>query len=344
MKKYSLLIAVLLLIVPVISVAQGCEEPDMESSDDGPKIIGFIQPQYEHHFTDPTTSTFKFMRARLGVTGQIPYDFTYYVMAEFSSFVSQDGNPFLLDAFISYRRYDWAKMSLGSFKQPFGLEVNTSCSGLHTIMRSKVSDQLISPQRDMGLLIFGGSNETLFKYQFAIMNGTGLGVKDNNSKKDFIGRVIFKPLDFLRIGGSFRYGYPNKEENDKTEDRTSYAAEIEINKGNFLFQGEYIYDEGDFNTAAGGGCGSDPVVLGETRSGYWLQGMYMTRFMLQPVVKFEMFDLDNEIDSNEEYITTLGLNYFFNDFTRLQVNYQYKAEKAGEIKNDALLMQLQVKF
>jgi len=341
MKKYSLLIAVILLLAaPITSFAQGCEEPSGDTDDGAPKIIGFIQPQYEHHFSDPSASTFKFMRARLGVTGQIPYDFTYYVMAEFSSFVSSDGNPFLLDAFISYRRYEWAKMSVGSFKQPFGLEVNTSCSGLHTVMRSKVSDQLVSPQRDMGFMLFGGTNETFFKYQLAVMNGTGLGVKDNNSKKDFIGRATIKPLDFLRVGGSFRYGYPLTND----DDRTSYAAEIEINKGNLLVQGEYIIDEGDYNTAAGGGCGSEPVVLGNKRGGYWIQGMYMTQYMLQPVVKFEMFDLDMDVDSNEEYITTIGVNYFFNDWTRLQVNYQYKAEKAGEIDNDALLMQLQVKF
>ncbi len=341
MKLYKSLAVLMLLTAPLLSYSQGCEEPSStESDDNGPKVIGFIQPQYETHFTDETTSTFKFMRARLGVTGEIPYDFTYYVMAEFSSFVSSDGNPFLLDAFISYRRYDWAKMSVGSFKQPFGLEVNTSCSGLHTIMRSKVSDQLVSPQRDMGFMVFGGSKETFLQYQFALMNGTGLGVKDNNSKKDMIGRVRINPLDFLSVGGSFRYGYPLNDE----EDRKSFAAELEVNTGNLLVQGEYIYDEGSYNPGAGGGCGSDPVPLGDKRSGYWVQGMYMTQWMLQPVVKFEMFDVDNDIDSNEEYITTFGLNYFFNDWTRLQVNYQYKAEKANEINNDALLMQLQVKF
>lgn len=340
MKIYSLLIAIMLIMAPVIVFSQGCEEPSDESTDGAPKVIGFIQPQYEHHFTDPETSTFKFMRARLGVTGKIPYDFTYYVMAEFSSFVSSDGNPFLLDAFISYRQFELAKMSLGSFKQPFGLEVNTSCSGLHTVMRSKVSDQLISPQRDMGFMVFGGTNETLLKYQFAIMNGTGLGVKDNNAKKDFIGRLTIKPLDFLRVGGSFRYGHPLTDD----KDRTSFAAEIEVNKGNFLFQGEYIMDEGDYNTAAGGGCGSEPVVLGDKRDGYWMHAMYMTNIMLQPVVKFEMFDKDKNTDKDEEYITTVGVNYFFNDWTRLQLNYQYKAEKGGEIDNDAILMQLQVKF
>ena len=41
---------------------------------------------------------------------------------------------------------------------------------------------------------------------------------------------------------------------------------------------------------------------------------------------------------------TLGVNYFFNDNTRLQVNYQNKIETGLSVDNDALLVQLQVKF
>jgi len=43
-------------------------------------------------------------------------------------------------------------------------------------------------------------------------------------------------------------------------------------------------------------------------------------------------------------VITFGANYFFNDNTRLQLNYQYKAEQGAEVKNDAIGLQLQVKF
>ena len=51
-------------------------------------------------------------------------------------------------------------------------------------------------------------------------------------------------------------------------------------------------------------------------------------------------------DDHLEQITTFGFNYFFNEWTRLQVNYLYKAEESAnsEIANDALLVQLQVVF
>lgn len=318
---------------------QGCEEPSEGESEDGIQFFGFFQSQYDHVLSEEPSSTFKFKRARIGIKGDIPYDFSYYVVMENSAFVSKTGNPYLLDAFISYKRFKWAKVSVGSFKQPFGLEVNTACHSLHTIERALVSDQIVAPQRDMGVMILGGSKETFVKYSLGLMNGNGLNVKDNNAKKDVIGRVIFHPLDFLSIGGNFRYGYPNVD----SSDRVSVGAELQIETGNFLLQGEYIYDEGDYNRAAGGGCGSEPMVLGEKRDGYFVQAMYMTRWMVQPVAKFESFDTDKDLD-NSIYWMTFGVNYWFNDWTRVQLNYQYKAENGAEVDNDAIMVQLQVKF
>lgn len=343
MRKFLYALIALLFITPSISVfAQGCDDDSGDGEDEGGiKMFGFIQPQYEYHMTEPDASnTFKFKRARIGIKGDIPYDFSYYVIMENSAFVSQSGSPYLLDAFITYKRFKWAKVSMGSFKQPFGLETNTACHSLHTIERSMASDQIVAPQRDMGLMILGGTKESKIKYALALMNGRGLGTKDNNNMKDIIGRIVFKPIDILSIGGSFRHGYPNKD----SVIRTSFAGEIELKTEKFLLQAEYVYDEGDYNRAAGGGCGADPLTLGEKRSGAFVQAAYMTDINLQPVVKWEYFDTDADIDDNNLYIYTFGLNYFFNDDTRLQLNYQYRAEKGAEIDNDAILVQLQVKF
>jgi phosphate-selective porin OprO and OprP len=70
----------------------------------------------------------------------------------------------------------------------------------------------------------------------------------------------------------------------------------------------------------------------------------MTPWNLQPVVKYESYDPNTDADEDIETIVTFGFNYFFNDWTRLQLNYLYKAEEGIEIENDELLMQLQVKF
>ncbi len=323
--------------------AQGCESSSSSEGDDEKtvKVFGFIQPQFKVDFLDPDAeNTFNFKRARIGVTGNIPYDFSYYVVMETSAFVSQTANPYLLDAYVSYNRFKWFNISMGSFKQPFGQEVNTACSGLHTIERSVVSDQVASPQRDMGIMFLGGDNSTKVKYAFAIMNGRGLGIKDNNTAKDFIGRLTFKPLDFLRIGGSFRYGFPNT----KDVERTSFAGELEINKSNILLQAEYIFDKGDYNRAAGGGCGSTPLTLGDERDGAYVMLGYKLEMGLQPMFKYEYFDTDKALDDNTMSVITFGANYFFNDNTRLQLNYQYKSEQGAEVANDVLGLQMQIKF
>ena len=79
--------------------------------------------------------------------------------------------------------------------------------------------------------------------------------------------------------------------------------------------------------------------------------MYMFEdYGVQPVVKYENFDPNTDgydtINDSYDYstIATFGVNYFFNDWTRLQLNYLYKAEEGDEVANDEILMQLQVKF
>ena len=72
--------------------------------------------------------------------------------------------------------------------------------------------------------------------------------------------------------------------------------------------------------------------------------MYMFEdYGVQPIVKYESFDPDTDTDDDAMSIITAGVNYFFNDWTRLQLNYLYKAEET-EVANDEILMQLQVKF
>jgi len=326
--------------------AQGCEDDAPATAASGVPstssmtVFGYIQPQYNTYFTDQGENTFNFKRARLGVRGRVNRSFSYYVVLESSAFIG-GGDAYLLDAFITYDKHEWAKVSLGSFKQPFGREVTTACHSLTTIDRAIVADQLVAPQRDMGVMLLGGSNKTKFKYSMALMNGRGLGVNDNNKKKDVIGRASYQLLDFINVGASFRYGYPNNQD----DERTTYGFDALIKYNDFTLQGEYIYDEGDYNRAAGGGCGAEPLELGEKRQGAYVMATYDINKKFQPVFKYEYFDQDIDLkDLGYQERMTFGVNYFINPKTRLQVNYQANVETHINIDNDALLMQLQVRF
>lgn len=338
MKKFTIILIALVALSSMKLSAQGCGGP---VSDEGLKMFGFAQAQYEYKMEDPTNkNSFTFERVRIGAQGAIPYDFSYYVVLELSPFIAP--NPYLLDAFISYNRFDWARVSLGSFKTPFGLETNTACNGLITVNRSTATLQMVAPFRDLGMVFMGGNENTFMTYQLGIMNGSGLGRSDNNTKKDIVGRVVFKPFEQLKVGGSFRYGYPSL--NNTKDSRTTFGVELQGKVENFTLMGEYIMDEGDYNRDLGGGCSGNLIELGKERSGGYVTASYnFDNIKLEPVVKFDFFDSGNSAKYKETNIT-VGLNYNFNDWTRLQANYVYRAEEPIEMTNDEFVLQLQVKF
>lgn len=344
-KIYSIVV-IALLFFGTNAFSQGCEG-DMPSagtdslSANKPILFGYLQSQYDYTFSDPGVSTFKFKRARIGVRGKVMDDFSYYFMLETSPFIGSTGDAYIMDAFVTYEKYNWARISLGSYKQPFSLEVATPCHSLVTIDRSIVADQLVAPQRDFGVGLFGGNQYTKLNYAIALMNGRGLGVVDNNTNKDIVGRATYKVTDFLTLGGSFRHGYPNTNGTS----RSTFGGEFAVVLNNLKVQGEYIYDEGDYNRAAGGGCGATPVELGEKRDGAYIMASYDTKYKVQPVFKYEYFDPNIDVKKiGYQEMMTLGFNYFVNDKIRVQVNYQAHIETHINVDNDMFLAQVQVKF
>ncbi len=359
--KYLLIAAIFVSFCPILVQGQGCMEA---SSDEGVSVKGFIQPQYNYSFLGKDDdgnsldeNSFTFNRARIGFIGSIPYDISYYFFIEISPFKSPGKTPYLLDAFVTYSRLaPFAKITLGQYKSPFSLEQNTGCSALHTINRSQVVSQLASPQRDLGLMISGEIEKLFFKYNIALMNGSGLGTEDDNKGKDLIGRVVISPLEFLNIGGSYRIGktVPTVT-TEKDNDIMRCAGEIEVKYSDFLIQGEYIFGKDKLHSVSKvpiyGGCGG---IIGFVtkqpgtykKNGYFVQAMYMTKWNFQPVVKYETWEPDVDTNDDIENIITFGLNYFLNDWTRIQINYLYAAEEtaAAEYYNDMLMFQIQAKF
>lgn len=348
MKNFITIVIVLMISMLTTQLqAQGCdvEDPNDTIAPAKIKLFGFMQPEYNYTLSDPAESTFKFRRARIGVRGRLFEDWTYYFMLETSPFIGGVGSAYLMDAFVTWDKYNWARIAVGSYKQPFGLEVQTACNALITIDRAIVSDQLVVPQRDYGISVWGGNVNTRLNYAVALMNGSGLNQVDNNNKKDIVGRVTYKLFDFMTIGGSYRYGFP-KLNNDE-DSRTTYGGEILLEFNNLHIQGEYIHDEGAYDPGADTGCGSEPLALGEKRDGAYGMIWYDTKWNLQPVFKYEFFDQDLDLkDVPYRYSErmTLGLNYYFNKAIRLQVNYQANIETVINNDNDKFLAQIQVVF
>lgn len=354
MKKLFLLIWALVVLTGSL-YSQGCMEA---SSSEGVSVKGYIQPQFNWNQTRTgwDKSDFLFNRARIGFLGNIPYDVNYYVFVELSPF--KNGYPYLLDAFVSYTRLGFAKFTLGQFKSPISLEQNTPCQSLYTINRSTVVEELAAPQRDIGFMISGGADTFWFNYYLGFFNGTGIlttidpttGILkpyDNNMGKDLVGRLVFHPFKMLDIGGSFRYGTsPSQVSNSEPDKRKRFGAELSFKWNNFFLQSEYLYGEDIGSYTTGGGCG-EPLEIHTgsiKRAGMFVMAGYMTPWRLQPVIKYENYNTDLSQENTTNHITTYGLNYFLNDWTRIQINYLYKAEEAREIPNDCLMIQVQAKF
>jgi hypothetical protein len=357
--------------------SQGCMEPSGSSS--GPQVIGYVQVENSTTLlgndasgNNLTTNSFAFRKARIGVTGSIPYNFTYYLMTELSPTLK---GPYILDAFLTWKAAgQYLKVSAGQFKSPFGLELSTPCQSLFTVDRSLVVNELASPFRDQGIMFSGGTDSlkifgiekpNVLTYSLAITNGTGLNIADNNKSKDVIGRIVFAPCNFFQIGGSYHHG---KQKNPdpavtKADVLTRWGADIQLKKSFGQFgltsQSEYIYAKDDGSKLVGGGCGATPEVVQGSfkRGGFYSQLMLLTPWKIEPVVKIQSYDPNLDIDNTDHneyrrdsYI--LGFNYYVNDWTRIQMNYFYNIETSSatdisrynEIKNDMLVLQLQFKL
>ena len=342
MKRLFTVLLFLSIFTSVRVYAQGCMEPT--SSTGGVSVIGYIQPEFRMALngknvdgSSKNENSFYFRRARLGVTGIIPYDFSYYAMAEFSSF--QNG-PYLLDAFVTYNRFKpWFKISMGQFKKPFGLELGaTGCQDLYTINRSRVINELTAPDRDLGVMIsgstgakkfFGLEKENVFSYTISVTNGTGKNVKDNDQAKDFIGRLVIAPYDWISLGGSYHSGKQKNPDPTVTamDERMRYGFDVTLKKYNFILQSEYVF------------------------------GQDKGSKLVMPLAKYETYDSDmNKEDYDHtafrQSTLTFGLNYYANDWVRLQLNYLYNIETSSstditnynEIPNDMIQLQVQVKL
>ena len=190
------------------------------------------------------------------------------------------------------------------------------------------------------------------------MNGTGLNNFDDNGGKDYVGRVLLQPFGkrrILTVGGNFRKGTSAPKADGATADDSHmrWGIEGDLRVSNFTVQGEYIYGENVGSYTTGGGCGGPGEVHEGSinRQGWYVTAMYMTNWRFQPVLKYEYYDSNIDESDQFSYVTTLGFNYFFNDWTRLQVNYmmvnsnQVLDSQLGDNLLDKLLMiQFQAMF
>ena len=239
----------------------------------------------------------------------------------------------------------------------------TACHGLKTIRRSKIVGELTAnydatSNRDIGIMLLGGNDTTRFTYRVALTNGYGIFSDENNLSDSYslTGRVTYQPIKGLVLGASFRDGILPAQSPEVTEadTRMRYGFDASFQRDKYFLQAEFLDGEDKGSYTTGGGCDGGPgeTLIGtRNRDGWFVMGGYKVLNNLEPVYKFETYHSSTSTGqegstatTSDSYCQTFGLNIYPNDWTRVQVNYIYAAEDPTEIKNDALLFQLQVKF
>jgi len=298
------------------------------------KISGFIQTLYNWEYSDGSTenSSFRIRRARLSLAGKIVEN-EKVGMADYRLQVDFAESPKIVDAWVRYRPFYQLGIQVGQFKIPLSIENSEYAPmKLEFIDYSLVVQRLVrmsshdvtgisSAGRDMGAQLYGGffkkDGYNIVNYNLAVFNGCGINQKkDNNTSKDFVGRVMVNPLRDLTIAGYYQYGEGNFNgldgiENGKFVKYHRYGGGVAYNGKHAFARSEYIRG----NTGAlvsEGAYASAGWKFHTTKAGNGSVG-----------ARFDYFD-DDILTKQREFNYTIGATYQPWKYMRVQLNYTIK--------------------
>jgi len=304
------------------------------------QLSGYTQVRYQQLEESGKTSGFDVRRARLDLKGSLTPVFSYRLQVDFAN------KPFLLDAYADMKLADYFIVTAGQFKIPFSMENLAADNKMEMIDRSQVVEALVSRSkdvlgnnngRDVGVQVGGTflkiNGTPLFEYYLSVLDGSGINVADTaNNAKDFAGRLVVTPLKGLSFGSSYYNGWdkvskPDVAGKSQVRNRLGFEASYVISR--FSVRGEYI-DGQDGKTK---------------RAGWYLQaGYFILKQKLQFVARYDTYDPNTSKPNNITTNYTLGGNYIFNNWSRLQLFYTFRAEEGTSVKNNYLAVQYQIGF
>jgi len=132
---------------------------------------------------------FLFRRAQPGVTGTIQRNFDFRVLTDVAG-----GKFTLLDTYVDVRYVPFAKVRVGKFKSPLGLEFLQSSSAL--VLAERSFPTALSPGYDVGVQLFGDLGDVA-SYAVAAVDGAADGSDaegDLSNGKDVVARLFVRPF------------------------------------------------------------------------------------------------------------------------------------------------------
>jgi phosphate-selective porin len=350
------------------------------------KVSGYIQAQWETYGKDLESSngysnTFYIRRARIKFTYEPADGVKFVLQPDFST-----GNLTLKDAYavVNIPKLKDFTLWAGQMNRP-DYEVEYSSSQREVLERSRVIRAIYPGEREIGVKLEYLGSVIPLKFQLMAMNGnfTGTQAKDTDSKKDFMGRLVYSlkipgagvGIDFGvngYYGGNLSKTNQYYKHSDGTLDSLDNVwryldkkwtgAEIQLFAdllGGVAIKGEYIH-----------GINSTPgtVALSATMAqkkanpgiynnfnGYYLYLIKNIGNKNQLVARYDYYDPNNKLSgdaagSNIWYKTlTLAWQYYLNDNIRLSLNYEMpkneiNASNQADKKDNTLGIRIQARF
>lgn len=166
----------------------------------------FFIDDYQHLATD----TFLLRVVRPIFEGTVFKYYDFRIMPDFGL-----GTTVLQDAYLDIHYWSPARLRVGKFKTPFGLERLQFETDLLFVERALPNN--LVPNRDIGFQFHGALWDGAFNYALAVLNGVpdgGSGDSDSNDDKDIAARIFahpfknngLEPLQGLGIGVASTYG------------------------------------------------------------------------------------------------------------------------------------------
>lgn len=223
------------------------------------KLSGFAMTQYQYSGQKGAESnSFNIRIGRIALEGRIAGDFYWKTQIQFNGNTSTLGNsPRMVDLFAEWQKYEFFKVKIGQFKNPFTFEnpMNPIDQGFMGYAQNVnklagFSDRAgghASNGRDIGLQLQGDflkneNKRNLLHYQIGVFNGQGINTKDVDNQKNIIGGIWAMPVKGMRIGAFGWTGSYARKGTWTDEHDATYTADIQEHSGvRKLSQNRYAF-------------------------------------------------------------------------------------------------------
>ena len=284
MKMKNSIIMALMTMAVTTAGAQDKKTIELPAWLNNVKLSGYGMTQYQYSGQKGKKSnSFNIRMGRIALEGRIANDFYWKTQIQFNGNTSDLGSsPRMVDLFAEWQKYNYFKVKIGQFKNPFTFEnpmhpIDQGFMGYSQNVSklagfSDRSGKHASNGRDIGLQLQGdflknANGRNLLHYQIGVFNGQGINAKDVDNQKNVIGGVWVMPVAGMRIGAfGWTGSYARRGEWQETvkvpagtnfvEDReiaqsgvrklsqNRYAFSFEYKTNDWTVRSEYIHSTG----------------------------------------------------------------------------------------------------